>query len=97
MKLSAGLMGNKGLMDLDPTVAESLETCPLEECIAAATASHLEVLEARAEVEKAEVAIRLAKTDIWVPEVDAFARYSYANNVPFLTRNFGTFWHSPWV
>ena len=28
---------------------------------------------------------------MWVPDVEAFARYSYANNVPFLARNFGTF------
>jgi len=41
-------------------------------------------------VEKAEAAVRLAKTDIWVPDVEAFARYSYQNNVPFLARNFGT-------
>jgi outer membrane protein TolC len=53
--------------------------------------SHPEILAARAEVEKAEAGVRLAKTDIWVPDVDAFARYSYANNVPFLARNFGTF------
>jgi outer membrane protein TolC len=33
----------------------------------------------------------LAKTDIWVPDVEAFGRYSYTNNVPFLARNFGTF------
>jgi outer membrane protein TolC len=33
----------------------------------------------------------LAKTDIWVPDVDAFARYSYTDNVPFLARNFGSF------
>jgi outer membrane protein TolC len=26
-----------------------------------------------------------------VPDLDAFARYSYQNNVPFLARNFGTF------
>jgi outer membrane protein TolC len=42
-------------------------------------------------VEKAEAAQRLAKTDIWVPDVDVFARYSYTNDVPFLARNFGTF------
>jgi len=33
----------------------------------------------------------LAKTDIYVPDVDAFARYSYQNQVPFLARNFGSF------
>jgi len=78
-------------LDLDPTVAEFQETCQREECVKAALASHPEILEARAEVEKAEAAIRLAKTDIWVPDVEAFARYSYQNNVPFLARNFATF------
>src|ERR1700730_13010719 len=79
------------ILDLDPVSAESQETCPLEECVTTATASHPEILEARAEVEKAQAAVRLAKTDIWVPDVEAFGRYSYANNVPFLARNFGTF------
>src|SRR6266481_112787 len=79
------------VLDLDPMVTESQETCPLEECVTTAMASHPEILEARAEVEKAEAAVRLAKTDIWVPDVEAFARYSYQNNVPFLARNFGTF------
>jgi outer membrane protein TolC len=78
-------------LDLDPVSAESLDTCPLEECVTTATASHPEVLEAHAEVEKAEAAVRLAKTDIWVPDVEAFGRYSYQNNVPFLAHNFGTF------
>jgi len=79
------------VLDLDPVTAESLETCPLEECVTTATASHPEILEARAEVEKAVAAVRLAKTDIWVPDVEAFGRYSYQNNVPFLARSFGTF------
>ncbi len=79
------------VLDLDPIVTESQETCPLEECVTTATPSHPEILEARAEVEKAEAAVRLAKTDIWVPDVEAFGRYSYQNNVPFLARNFGTF------
>ena len=67
------------VLDLDPIPAESQETCPLEECVATATASHPEILEARAEVENAEAAVRLAKTDIWAPDVEAFARYSYQN------------------
>jgi outer membrane protein TolC len=78
-------------LDLDPTVIEFQETCQREKCVKAALASHPEIREARAEVEKAEAAVRLAKTDIWVPDVDAFARYSYQNNVPFLAHNFGTF------
>ena len=78
-------------LDLDPAVVDFQETCQREECVKAAIASHPEIREARAEVEKAQAAVRLAKTDIWLPEVEAFARYSYQNNVPFLARNFGTF------
>ena len=78
-------------LELDPVSSDSLETCPLTECVTTATASHPEILEARAEVEKAEAATRLAKTDIGVPDVEAFGRYSYQNNVPFLARSFGTF------
>ena len=78
-------------LDLDPSVPEFQETCPREGCVSAAMASHPEILAARAEVQKAEAAVRLAKTDMWVPDVEAFARYSYQENVPFLARNFGTF------
>jgi len=78
-------------LDLDPAVPEFQETCPREECVSAAVGSHPEILAARAEMQKAEAAVRLAKTDMWVPDVQAFARYSYQENVPFLARNFGTF------
>ena len=78
-------------LDLDPTVGEVQESCPREECVATAKDSHPEIRVARAEVEKAVAAVRLAKTDIWLPDVDAFGRYSYQNNVPFLAHNFGTF------
>ena len=78
-------------LDLDPKVSESPEACPREECVKAALDSHPEIRKARAEVEKAEAAIRLAKTDIWVPDVEVFARYSHQDNVPFLANNFGTF------
>jgi len=67
---------------------QSLRDLPARGMRYDATASHPEILEARAEVEKAEAAMRLAKTDIWVPDVEAFGRYSYQNNVPFLARNF---------
>jgi outer membrane protein TolC len=78
-------------LDLDAVVASAQQPCRREECIATAEASHPEILAARAEVQKAEAAVRLTKTDIWLPDVAAFARYSYADNVPFLARNFGTF------
>ena len=81
----------KTALDLDPDTAEAPLACAREACVAEALASHPEIIEARNEVEKAEAAVRLAKTDLYVPDVDAFARYSYQNQVPFLARNFGTF------
>jgi outer membrane protein TolC len=75
---------------LDPTLADAPESCTREECLKLALASHPEVAEARADVQKAESAVRLAKYE-YIPDLDAFARYSYQNNVPFLARNFGTF------
>jgi outer membrane protein TolC len=78
-------------LDLDSAVPEFQEACQREQCVSAAMASHPEILAAHVEVERAQAAVGLAKTDIWVPDVEAFARYSYQENVPFLARNFGTF------
>ena len=78
-------------LDLDSNTGDAQPACAREGCVAEALASHPEILEARNEVEKAKAGVRLAKTDFYVPDVDAFARYSYQNNVPFLARNFGTF------
>ena len=76
---------------LDPNVAAAApESCARDECVKLALDSHPEITEARAEVERAASAIRLAKLD-FVPDVDVFARYSHQNNVPFLAPNFGTF------
>ena len=78
-------------LDLDPSPADEEPPCTRETCVTEALQSHPEILEARLEVEKAKAAVRLAKTDVYVPDVDAFARYSYQNNVPFLAHNFGSF------
>lgn len=75
---------------LDPAVREVPETCERQECVKIALASHPEILAARAEVEKASAGVRLAKAD-YVPDISAFVRYSYSDNVPFLARNFGSF------
>jgi outer membrane protein TolC len=75
---------------LDPAVGQAGESCEREECLRMALESHPEIVEAHAEVEKASAAVRLAKRE-YLPNVDAFARYSYQDNVPFLARNFGTF------
>ena len=46
--------------------------------------------ELAAEMEKASAGVRAAKRE-YIPDIEAFARYSYQENVPFLARNFGTF------
>src|SRR6266481_1020535 len=80
----------KTQLSLEPSVPPAQSTCRLEECIQVALDSHPEVLEARQAVEKASAGVRLAKAE-YVPDITAFARHSYQNNVPFLARNFGSF------
>jgi outer membrane protein TolC len=77
-------------LDLDPSVPGVQDTCAREECIKVALQSHPEIVAAREELRKASAAVQLAKAD-YVPDITAFARYSYANNVPFLAHNFGSF------
>ncbi len=77
-------------LELDAAVRHVGETCEREACLRAALEAHPEIAEARAEFEKASAAVRLAKRE-YLPDVEAFARYSYQDNVPFLARNFGTF------
>jgi outer membrane protein TolC len=77
-------------LELDPGVPEVTDTCEREECVKVALQSHPEIVAAREELQKASAGVRLSKAE-YVPDVAAFARYSYQNNVPFLARNFGTF------
>jgi outer membrane protein TolC len=77
---------------LDPTVSPisgPSERCERDACVREALDSHPEIAEARAQVEKAESAVRLAKYE-FIPDVEAVARYSFQNNVPFLADRFGT-------
>ena len=80
----------KSEVALDPSVPAPADTCEREQCIKLALDSHPEITEARAVVEKASAGVRAAKRE-YIPDVEAFARYSYQNDVPFLARNFGTF------
>jgi len=75
---------------LDPDIPPSAEGCERDQCIKLALDSQPEITEARAEVEKASAGVRAAKRE-YIPDIEAFARYSYQENVPFLARNFGTF------
>jgi outer membrane protein TolC len=77
-------------LDLDPSVPGVHDTCEREECVKVALQSHPEIMAAREELRKASAAVQLSKAD-YVPDVTAFARYSYQNNVPFLAHNFGSF------
>jgi len=76
---------------LDPNVPLQADSCEREQCVKLALDSQPEITEARAMVQKAEAGIREAKRE-YIPDVEAFARYSHQNNnVPFLAPNFGTF------
>jgi outer membrane protein TolC len=75
---------------LDTAVRQVGSTCDREQCLRVAEESHPEIAEARAQVEQATAAVRLAKRQ-YIPDIEAFARYSFQNNVPFLVHNFGTF------
>jgi outer membrane protein TolC len=77
-------------LDLDPSVPGVHDTCEREKCIKVALQSHPEIVAAREELRKASAAVQLSKAD-YVPDVTAFARYSYQNNVPFFAHNFGSF------
>ena len=76
---------------LDPDVPAPTASSSREEYMKLALDSNPEIAEAKAEVEKASAGVRAAKRE-YIPEVEAFARYSHQNNsVPFLAPNFGTF------
>jgi outer membrane protein len=75
---------------LDSDVPAPPESCEREQCIKLALDSQPEITEARAEVDKASAGVRAAKRE-YIPDIEAFARYSHQENVPFLARNFGTF------
>jgi outer membrane protein TolC len=75
---------------LDASVPAVQDTCEREDCIKTALKSHPEIIAAREEVRKAAAGAQLSKAD-YVPDVSAFARYSYQDNLPFLARNFGSF------
>jgi outer membrane protein TolC len=77
-------------LELDPSVPGVQDTCQREECIKVALQSHPEIVAAREELRKATAGLQLSKAD-YVPDVTAFARYDYQNQVPFLARNFGVF------
>jgi len=77
-------------LELDPEVPTNFETLPKAEYLKIAWAQNPEILAAEEMVRKAQAGVAAAKT-AYIPDITAFARYSYQNGVPFLVRNFGTF------
>jgi outer membrane protein TolC len=77
-------------LELDPSVPGVQSMCEPEECIKTALQSHPEIVAAREQLRKATAGVQLSKAD-YVPDITAFARYDYQNDVPFLARNFGSF------
>jgi outer membrane protein TolC len=77
-------------LELEAVSSEELESCKQEECVKIALESHPEVVAAREEVQKASAAVKLSRAD-YIPDLSAFARYTYSDQVPFLARNFGSF------
>jgi outer membrane protein TolC len=75
---------------LDPNVDVALDVPPREESVRTALSDNPEVKEAVQTLAKARAAHTAAKAE-YIPDVTAFARYDYQNNVPLLVRNFGTF------
>lgn len=77
-------------LELDPAVPTSFETAARIEYLKIAWAQNPEILAAEETVQKARAAAAVART-AYIPDVTAFARYSYQDGVPFLVHNFGTF------
>jgi outer membrane protein TolC len=61
-----------------------------EECVRIAREESPDVRAAKEAVERAKAALKVAKY-AYIPDLTAFARYSYQSGIPFLVHNFGTF------
>jgi len=76
-------------LKLDPDVDVRLDLPPREQALRTALNDNPEIKEANQAVSKAQAAHGAAKAE-YIPDVSAFARYSYQNGLPFFDRNFGT-------
>ena len=77
-------------LKLDPDVDVRLDLPPREQALQTALNDNPEIKEAMEAVSKARAAHGAVKAE-YIPDVGAFARYSYQNGLPFFDRNFGTF------
>jgi outer membrane protein TolC len=83
-------------LELDPAVPQNFDQRPREEYVRTAWAAHPEILAAEETVRKARAGVTAAKS-AYIPDITAYARYSYQDGVPFFVHNFGTFgFHMDW-
>jgi outer membrane protein TolC len=75
---------------LDPEVNTAFDVPSRQESLETALKENPAVLQAAHKVAAARAAEAAAKAE-YIPDVTAFARWSYQNGVPFVDRNFGTF------
>jgi len=76
-------------LELDPAVKTDVTLPAKEQCLRTAWTNNPEVRSAEDAVRKASAGVSAARTK-FIPDVTAFARYSYQDGVPFLVHNFGT-------
>ena len=77
-------------LELDPTVKTEFTFPAKDQCLRMAWAENPEIRAAEDSVNKASAEAGVARTK-FIPDVTAFARYSYQDGIPFLVHNFGTF------
>jgi outer membrane protein TolC len=85
-----GLPLNTPLKLSEEPSASSASICNREVCVRIAREQSPDIRAAQQAVEKAKASLAAAK-DAYIPDVSAFARYSYQSGIPFLVHNFGTF------
>ena len=85
-----GLPLNTQLKLSEDLSAAPASISPREECVRIARERSPEIRAAQQAVEKAKASLAATK-DAYIPDVTAFARYSYQSGIPFLVHNFGTF------
>ena len=76
-------------LELDPAVKADVALPAKEQCLQTAWANNPEIRSAEDAVHKASAGVSAARTK-FIPDITAFARYSYQDGVPFLVHNFGT-------
>ena len=78
------------VLDLDPAVPAKVEQHSRDEYVQTAWSQNPEIVAAEETVRKARAGVAAAKT-AYIPDITAYARYSYQDGVPFFVHNFGTF------